>query len=268
MGLNKSDLSVTDLGRLQQDFSQALFNVNAKTDLEVASQFVQDQDGLTAIQRVGIYRNSVHGILSQHLAAVYPVCQQLIGGERFSLLCDVFIDHQSPDTPYLAEFGRAFADFLKHYDALKDLGWVVDIARLEWARHAAWHKANQAPANFAQLAQFDEHQQAALCFSLPESAQLLHFLVAADEIWSAHQLADTQLISAQLANIQLQNETYLIIWRRGRTLEQTRLSKPQWQFLQAIQQGATLEALSSEFEAEVATLLATAVQQGWVYSFI
>lgn len=257
-----------DLTQLQQDFAQALFSSNAKADVEAASGYVQAQGELSAAQRVGIYRNSAHGILSQHLAALYPVCRQLIGEQRFDLLCDVYVDQQPPGTPYLPEFGATFADFLKQHDALKALSWIVDVACLEWARHVAWHKANQAVSDFAQLAHLDEQQQAALCFSLPQSAQLLHCCIAADEVWLAHQSSDIQQVSAQLANIQLENETYLIIWRQGRRLQQSRLSLAQWQFLQAVQQGVTLEGLSSEFQAEVATLLASAVRQGWVSSFI
>lgn len=257
-----------DLSKLQQDFVQALFSGNVKADMEAASHYVQAQGALSAVQRVGIYRNSVHGILNQHLVALYPVCRQLIGEQRFDVLCDTFIDQQSPDTPYLPEFGEALIGFLKQHAALKTLSWVVDVAQLEWARHAAWHGANQPVSDFAQLAQFDEAQQAALCFALPQSAQLLHVSTAADEVWLAHQSQDIQQISAQLATIQLNSETSLIICRQGRGLQQSRLTSMQWRFLQAIQQGVTLEGLSSEFEAALATLLATAVQQGWVRSFI
>jgi hypothetical protein len=250
-----------DLSKLQQDFAQALFSGDAKSDLGA-------QGELSAAQRVGIYRNSVHGILSQHLAALYPVCRQLIGEQRFDVLCDTFIDQHSPDTPYLPGFGEALVDYLKQHAAFKTLSWVVDVAQLEWARHAAWHSANQPVSDFSKLAQFDEAQQAALCFALPQSAQLLHVSTAADEVWLAHQSQDIQQISAQLATIQLDSETTLIIWRQGRSLQQSRLTPVQWRFLRAIQQGVTLEGLSSGFEAELATLLATAVQQGWVCSFI
>jgi hypothetical protein len=198
---------------------------------------------------------------------LYPVCRQLIGEQRFALLCDVFIDQQPPSTLYLANYGDTFLETLRHYPALNDLNWIVDIARLEWARHAAWHTVNQTVSDFSHLANMDEKQQESLCFSLPKSAFLIHCLVDADKLWQVHQLKDAKQISSQLLKIKLKKTTYLIIWRHGRSLQQARLTEQQWLFLQKVEQRHKLDILSDEFGADIPTLLAESVQRGWICSF-
>lgn len=256
-----------DLGKLQEDFAQALFSDHPETDVIAASRRVKAQGELSAAQRVGIYRNSTHGILRQHLAALYPVCRQLIGEQRFDVLCDGFVDQQAPQTPYLSQFGISFVDFLANHALLKTHAYIEDVARLEWMRHSAWHQPNQVPADFSRLALLDEQQQAALRFELPTSAQLLHSRFAVDELWLAHQSRDARQVSEYLATIALNTETYLIIWRQGRQLQQSGLTSLQYQFLKSVQQGETLGRLSSALGDDVAGLLATGVQQGWVCSF-
>lgn len=254
-----------NLSKLQDRVTQALFD--SEPDLSAASADVLTQGQLTSEQRVGIYRNSSRGILKQHLAAVFSVSEQLIGEQRFTVLCNAYIDEHTPSTPYLAEFGDCFGDFIGQQESLRSYPYIADVARLEWMRHISWHQPNQPTADFSQLAELDEQAQAALHFELPNSASMLHSAFAIDAIWLAHQGKDPGEISAQLASLVLTKEVYVVIWRQGRHLKQSELSLAQWQFLQCVQQNYTLQALSDAFDSEVSTLLATAVQQGWVCDF-
>ena len=254
-----------DLSKLQDRVTHALFDRDP--GLTAASADVLSQGQLTPEQRLGIYRHSSRGILKQHLAAVFSVSEQLIGQQRFTVLCNAFIDEYTPSTPYLAEFGDCFSDFIGQQKSLKSYPYIADVARLEWMRHIAWHQPNQPTADFSQLAELDEQAQAALHFELPSSAAMLHSAFAIDAIWLAHQSKDPQDISEQLASLVLTKEVYVIIWRQGRHLKQSELSLAQWQFLQCVQQHYTLQALSDAFDSEVSMLLAIAVQQGWVCNF-
>ncbi len=107
----------------------------------------------TRERRFGVYRNNVKASLAAALAARFPVVGRLVGEEFFTAMALVFIERQPPRSPVLAEYGAAFANFLEGFDPAADLPYLPDIARLEWARHVAFHSADANPADLARLAE-------------------------------------------------------------------------------------------------------------------
>ena len=87
------------LEELQQDFINAIFEKNNS----IAAKHVTGDDRLTAEQRLGIYRGSVHGILTSSLGVTFPVTKTLVGETFFDHMCDVFIDQYPPES----QIGRA-----------------------------------------------------------------------------------------------------------------------------------------------------------------
>ncbi|SEA87066.1 hypothetical protein SAMN05660964_02683 [Thiothrix caldifontis] len=251
------------LPELQHHFITAIFNRDQR---DAAALLVKSHGKLDAAQRVGIYRNSVHGILWQYLESLYPVCQQLLGAEFFEAASDCYVDQQPPTRPFLAEYGAGFADFLAAHPALQQMLWIADVARLEWARHQAWNAVNQAAADFSQLANVDAAQQARLVLVLPASAQLLTSAYAIHQVWLAHQPEDSPEKVA-LEQLELHQTQRVLVWRAGRRLHQVLLDEATWAFLTAIQQANRLPDLAERFQAQLPALLMTAVQRGWILSF-
>lgn len=251
------------LPELQQHFIAAIFD---RSKRPLAAEHVRGHGELDAEQRVGIYCNSVHGILLQYLSSLYPVCQELVGEQFFERLSDEYVDAQPPTTPFLADYGGEFADFLLQHEALANMPWLADVARLERARQLAWNGINQAPSDFAQIASLDEQQQASLQFELPASMQLLTSVYATHQVWLAHQVEDYPE-KLPLERIQIQQASYIVVWRVGRKLQQVLLDEMDWNFLTAIQQGSYLPALTARFQEALPTLLTNAIQRGWIISF-
>lgn len=250
------------LKQLQSNFSAAVFS----NQRQLIAEAVLPQGELSAEQRVGIYRNSVHGILWQYLASLYPVCNQLVGEKFFEGFSDLFIDQYPPTTPFLSDYGDGFAALMREREAFANMRWINQVAELEWARHQAWNAINQSVSNFSLLATLTEEQQLALQFQLPDSMQLLHSPHAIHQVWLAHQPEDSA-DKIPLENIQLQQEVHVIVWRKQRELHQVQLSQQQWQFLNAIRQNRTLAELSEQFQEQVGVLLPAAIQNGWIISF-
>ncbi|WP_051542939.1 putative DNA-binding domain-containing protein [Thiothrix lacustris] len=251
------------LPELQYRFINAIFDRDQR---DAAAALVKAHGALDAVQRVGIYRNSVHGILLQYLRSLYPVCQQLLGDDFFEAASDRYIDQSPPTRPFLAEYADEFADFLHHYPALSTMPWIAEIARLEWARHQAWNAVNQPASDFAQLALLDAGQQEHLTLHTPNSAHLLQSPYAIHPIWLAHQPEDHP-DKLPLERLQIQQASTVLIWRTGRRLQQVVLDKQAWDFLAAVQQRATLPELAERFQEQLAALLMNAVQRGWILSF-
>jgi hypothetical protein len=103
-------------------------------------------------RRFAVYRNNVKASLIATLTARYPVIQRLVGEEFFEATALVFVERHPPHSPVLAEYGAAFAAFLGSFEPAADLPYLADVARLEWARHEAFHAADAESSPIGRLA--------------------------------------------------------------------------------------------------------------------
>lgn len=139
-----------ELAALQETFSHAVLRAGLLVPETVASMA-----GPSRERRIGVYRNNVKASLVAALVARFPVVQRLVGEEFFEAAAVVFVEHQPPRSPVLAEYGAGFAAFLEGFEPARDLPYLADIARLEWARQQAFHSADATPIGIDSLAELD-----------------------------------------------------------------------------------------------------------------
>lgn len=103
--------------------------------------------------RLSVHRHSVRHALLGALQAAFPVLRTRLGEVAFAGLAVAFIRAHPPSSPVLHEYGAGLAGFIDaHSDALDSMSpWCADLARLEWARRAAFHAADSAPLSPADL---------------------------------------------------------------------------------------------------------------------
>jgi len=263
------------LDQLQNDFIAAIFN----EDRETALNYVNDDDRLTASERLGIYRGSVHGILTQSLGETFLVVKALLGEEFFDKMCDRFIDQHPPSTPFFSHFGDQLAKFLDQFEPLKTIPFISDVASFEWARHKLWQQTPSEPFDFSTLATLTEEQQAKVVFQLNSSLHLFQSNYRIDHIWFAHQ-EDSDI---QLEEIDINEEINLLVWKSENSIklanfntndpinlgdsDETVNNKEYWLFLNAIQNELNITELAVEFEEKFPVLLNQSIQDGWIESF-
>jgi hypothetical protein len=102
-------------------------------------------DGLAPEARLAIYRHHVLTTLTDVLVGVYPVIRRLVDTRFFAYAADTFIRACPPASPVLSEYGEAFAGFLAGFPPCRALAYLPDVARLEWALHAAGHAEEFVP---------------------------------------------------------------------------------------------------------------------------
>ena len=102
-------------------------------------------DGLEPEARLALYRHHVFETLTDVLKAAYPVVCQLVDEQFFAYAADQYIRRQPPAGPCLFEYGASFAPFLADFPACRELVYLPDVARLEWALHLAWYAADAVP---------------------------------------------------------------------------------------------------------------------------
>ncbi|MBK8455089.1 MAG: DNA-binding domain-containing protein [Thiofilum sp.] len=252
------------LTKLQQSVIHALFDESLLA--KVASELIQSDARLNAEQRLGIYRHSMQGILLQHLRAVFGVVEQLVGAEFFEYLTEIYIDQYPPTHTALSEYGAEFPLLLAKHSALMSMPWIAEVARLEWGRLQAWHGVNQAPSDFSQLGTLSVEEQGRVVLQLPTSAQWVESPYAMHAIWLAHQPEDYEG-KPLLESIDLTVPSRVLIYRLKKQLHQYALTSEQATFVQALQQGQTLNQLSEQFGVYLPQILSLGLQQGWVYAF-
>ena len=109
-------------------------------------------DGMVAAARLACYRHHVAATLGAVLREAYPVVTRLVDERFFAYAADQFVRAHPPAGPCLFEFGARFPAFLAQFPPTRPLGYLPDVARLEWALHAAHHAVDPPPVPLPALA--------------------------------------------------------------------------------------------------------------------
>lgn len=239
------------LAELQREFAAAVWEDRAET----MAPWLRD-GRFSGARLFRIYRNNVFISLTSALAAVYPVVHRLVGEGFFKYAMDAFIRTHPPQSGNLHDFGAGLAEFLAAFPACAELGYLPDVARLEWAYHRVFHAA--APAfDVAALAAVPSEHYAALRFGLSPAARLIASPYPLLAIWRANQPESPD------ASVDLDTGgERLMVFRRDLEVEFKRLSAGEYALLAAGQLGAALqEASDAALQAEAGFDLARCLQQ-------
>jgi hypothetical protein len=144
-------------------------------------------DGLDVEARLGIYRHHVLTTLTAVLRETFAVVARLVGDGFFAFAADAYVRREPPHGPCLAEYGAGFAGFLAAFPPCRDLVYLPDVARLEWAMHAAFHAEEASGLEIGRLRAIPAEAAAALVFRLDPSLALLASPWPVDRIWRANQ---------------------------------------------------------------------------------
>ena len=122
------------LERQQRDFLDAVLARDAPLDA-----------------RVAIYHRSALGNRTGALAAAYPVVGRLVGPAFFDEAATRYAAAFPSRSGDLNAFGDRFATFLAQYSYARDLPYIADVARLEWAVHESRHCARGEALDYLAL---------------------------------------------------------------------------------------------------------------------
>ncbi|MBM3550616.1 MAG: DUF2063 domain-containing protein [Alphaproteobacteria bacterium] len=130
---------------LSAEFDQGAF-VRALLDPELpAPNGLEARHGFAPERRFAVYRNNVCVGLVDALAERFPVCRRLVGDEFFRAMAHCYMREFLPRTPVLFEYGDSFATFVASFEPARELAYLSDVARLEYAVGQAYHAEDAAP---------------------------------------------------------------------------------------------------------------------------
>ena len=140
--------------------------------------------------RIAVYRNTIRANYRNALRATYPVVCALTAVPFFHAAVDAFADLQPSRGGDLNVYGDTFGDFLAGYSHARELPYLADVARLEWAIDDAQRAADAAPATQDLVAALTAIPAATLAqrrFALDPSCRLLRSTFPVLRIWQMHQ---------------------------------------------------------------------------------
>lgn len=240
------------LHELQSGFRRLMLTGDAGP---LAAQVVADR--IAAAARLQIYRNHYRITLTDALAATFPAVQRLVGDDFFAGLVRAYMSAHPPASPCLFEYGATLADFIAAFPPCRDLPYLADVSRFEWAINAAWH-AEDAPAlSAAGLAAVPPERHAALELRLHVTVTLL------DSRWPVLRLWHAARDDDEAVNLDDGGDR-ILIWRKGTDVLWRRVEAGEWPFWHALAGGARLADAAGALapDTDIARLLATALNDG------
>jgi len=212
-------------------------------------------------RRFGVYRNNVAAGLIGALASRFPATEQIVGADFFAAMAHAFIMHSPPRSPLLLAYGDDLADFAAAFEPAQTLEYLPDVIRLEAARGHAYHAADAARLDPAQLAAVPAEEVGALRLALHPSLGIVR---------SAHPVVTIWAMNAGVSALQpIEDWTAedALVVRPEMTVEVHRLPPGGAVFLAALGAGATLaEAVEAAMvdcdQFDISANLAGALQAG------
>jgi hypothetical protein len=188
---------------------QRAFAAGVLADNAAIAQHIHD-GRFPAARYLQVYRNNVFESLVGALKAVYPAVERLVGAGFFAYTADGYIRHHPPASGNLHDFGDSFAEFIAGFEPARELAYLPDVARLEWAWHRAFHAADHAPLALERLAAVPPEQYGQVRFRLHPSAQLIASDYPLLRIWQVNQPEYTGDVTVTLAD----GGVHLLVVRR------------------------------------------------------
>jgi hypothetical protein len=220
------------LAGLQRDFLAAIV-----TGDNARAEGLLRPGGIAAASRVGVYRNNARSNWRGALQAAYPVVLALVGEPFFNEAADRLAEAQPSRSGDLHRFGGGFAEFLATYPHASELGYLPDVARLEWAWHESFHAAEHDMLELERLARVAPEDYGSLRFRLHPSARLVRSGFPVFSIWQANQegfTGDGRIDPAA-------GGEQVLVFRGDLDTRLFALETADWHFLHNLVQGLSLE---------------------------
>lgn len=224
------------------------------------------QDSTGADARIGAYRNTVVANYRNALGATYRVVRELTGTPFFNTAVDAFTASHPSTSGDLNAYGGELADFLASYPYGRELDYLADVARLEWAldeAHRAADPSGTPASTLAALAAIPGPEVATQRFALDPSCRFLHSPHPVMRIWQVHQPDHEGDRQVDLRA----GGDHLLIRREDATPVIERLPAGDYAFLVSLAAGADLSAaleaaLNADATFDLGTALRTHIASG------
>jgi len=215
---------------------------------------------------IAVYQSSMRASLMNHLQEAYAICQRLVGETFWQALLSRYIGQTPSRHGDIAHYGADLPHFLAEFDPTKELKYLPDVARLEWAWHRCFYAEDVAPFDCEKFASLREDEILQCQFVLNPSLQVIASPYPIYTIWQVnYEERDDEI------DLDQSGET-AVVWQQGLTTHMQALSSIEVKWLALIENGTdwahSAEMLSKDdTQADLQTLLSEAISKAWITGF-
>ncbi|MGB0659668.1 MAG: DNA-binding domain-containing protein [Mangrovicoccus sp.] len=220
----------------QSQFTEALLS-----SARPAPEGLQDPAGRPAKKRFDVYRNNVAVSLTEALRSGFPIIRKLVGDEFFDAMAGVYLRNHPPKSPLMMFYGEEMPGFLRSFPPAKNLPYLPDMARLEFAMRQAYHASDAPIFDPRQLNALGGAAMMSARFTFAPATQLLRSAYPIHAIWRRNTVPDTPKPEMRPENI--------LITRPGFDPLLTPLDAPAAVFTKALIEGSSLSQAALRAEA-------------------
>ena len=191
---------------------KALFAPPGQTAAAVANLHARlDLADALAPRGLQAYQANSHALAERCLRAVYPVIEMMLGRDNFNALARDLWQRHPPTLGDLTRWGDALPAFLAGNESLTDVPYLPDVARTEWAFHAAVSAADASPdpASFTRLGDGDA---SGLALSLAPGTTLISSAFPVVTLVLSHRSREPCLADAS-QKLRARTAETALIWR-------------------------------------------------------
>lgn len=267
------------LSSFQDIFSEVVIKPDSGSDFEIRRKALLDSvdtdHRFSYEKRIAVYRNNVHHSLIQALADTFPVVKQLVGEDFFSLMAKEYLHRSPPNSAVLMEFGEGLSEFIGSFEPAQSLGYLSDVANLEYLWQTAYHAEDAQSVGagfFASIPAESLYEQSLVCHP---SLKLLSSEYAVGSIWQQHQQPrqetgkdQPEIIDDSAGQLNIDQPEWLVIVRPEYDVQICFVDEPSYRFVQGLQKqdslGSVIAGLSEGFpQWDIGQTLAFAIQNGF-----
>jgi hypothetical protein len=213
--------------------------------------------------RIAVYRNNVLGNLTGALRLTYPAVLRLVGKAFFDHAAQRFIAFCLPQSADLYAYGAGFGAFLEGFEPARELAYLPDVARLEFAVCRALHAPRATVLDPVSLAGAGALE--GVRFTPHPALALLRLQAPVRAIWEAVLAPETPERATALAAIEITAtpEHFAVVNPAG-AVELLAFDAAGLGFAESLARGASLgDALAHSPEVDAAALLARLFNHGF-----
>lgn len=212
-----------------------------------------------------LYRNNYRETLVKVLKNTFPVCERLLGDAFFRGMSLFYIKQHPSSSFSLDAFGDKLPNFMRTFKPLDSLSYLPCMAELELKIQKIMLGPANALFSWEALKNIRPEEMPNLIFRMPLNSDLIYAAFPIDILWEVNQ---PDVLLDKPLNLP-QEDVFLFLSRRDMDLCINRLSKTEWQLLNQLRQGKSLQELDVVLSPEEDILLLhQCIQKRFIHDFI
>jgi hypothetical protein len=203
-------------------------------------------DRLAATERLDIYANMYFFRLRDALAEDYPVVLAALGPDRFhNLVTDYLLRHPS-EHPSLRHLGRHLPGFIHTHALGRELRYLADLARLDWARVEVFDAPDATTITRDDLARLRPEQAGEARFALIPACDILRFEYDVARLWKTLKERDAAPAGPDAA---VRRPARLRVWRKDLVVYHQSIDEDEADCLDLLRAGEPLGRMAQQLAA-------------------